>query len=46
VLAEQVIESRALGETIEEIEYSFELKHEDVGDLLAYADSRQNSFRR
>jgi uncharacterized protein (DUF433 family) len=45
VLAEQVIESRALGETIEEIAYSFDLKPEDVRDLLAYADARQHTFR-
>jgi uncharacterized protein (DUF433 family) len=46
VLADQVIESRALGETIEEIAYSFDLKHEDVRDLLAYADARQHTFHR
>ena len=46
VLAEQVIESHALGETIGEIAYSFDLRHEDVRDLLAYADARQHTFRR
>jgi uncharacterized protein (DUF433 family) len=45
-LADQVIESHAFGETIEEIAYSFDLKPEDVRDLLAYADARQHSFRR
>jgi uncharacterized protein (DUF433 family) len=46
VLADQVIESHALGEAIEEIAYSFDLKHEDVRDLLAYADAREHTFRR
>jgi uncharacterized protein (DUF433 family) len=45
VPADQVLESHALGETTEEITCSFDLKAEDVRDLLAYADARNHNLR-
>ena len=40
VQADTVIESYELGETVEEIAYSFDLDPNDIEELLAFAASR------
>ena len=47
VQADTVLESHKLGESIEEIAYSFDLDADDVRRLLAFAESHQltNSAR-
>jgi uncharacterized protein (DUF433 family) len=47
VQADTVLESHKLGESIEEIAYSFDLDANDVRRLLAFVESRQltNSAR-
>jgi uncharacterized protein (DUF433 family) len=41
VQADSVLESHELGESVDEIAFSFDLKPDDVRTLLAFAASRQ-----
>jgi uncharacterized protein (DUF433 family) len=44
VQADTVLESRKLGETIDEIAYSFDLDTDDVRRLLAFAEMDAQAF--
>ncbi len=43
VTADAVLESFQLGESVDDIAYSFDLKPDDIRDVLAYAEARQAS---
>jgi uncharacterized protein (DUF433 family) len=45
VPADQVLENRNAGESIEDIAYNFDLKPDDIRAVLAYAAARQLTFR-
>ena len=44
VTADAVLESHQLGESVEEIAYSFDLNPDDIRKVLAYAESRQATY--
>jgi uncharacterized protein (DUF433 family) len=44
VTADAVLESHQLGESVEDIAYSFELDPDDIRKVLAYAEARQATY--